>query len=224
MGRRLRIPPEKIDVIPRGRDGALLGRRSPERRRTVRHRLGVSEESPLVLAVGRQEPQKGFDLLLCALPAVRHELPEVQVLVAGRAGRASESLAELAMANDLSDTVHFLGMRDDVADLMAAADVLAFPSLWEGAAGTLQEAMALECPIVTSGLPTILETVDPSTAEVVAPGRSDELAYALINVLQDPVSAAGRALAARERFERDFTIEVSARRMADLYFRTAAAG
>lgn len=224
MGRRLRIPPEKIDVIPRGRDGALLGRRSPERRRTVRHRLGISEETPLVLAVGRQEPQKGFDLLLRALPAVRHELPEVQVLVAGRAGRASESLAEIAMANDLSDTVHFLGMRDDVADLMAAADVLAFPSLWEGAAGTLQEAMALECPIVTSGLPTILETVDPSTAEVVAPGRSDELAYALINVLQDPVSAAGRALAARERFERDFTIEVSARRMADLYFRTAAAG
>jgi len=223
MGRRLRIPPDKIDVIPRGRDGAVIGRRSQERRSTVRHRLGFTDEIPLMLAVGRQEPQKGFDLLLRALPAVMRQIANVQVLVVGRAGRASESLAELVVANGLTDAVRFLGMRDDVADLMAAADVLAFPSLWEGAAGTIQEAMALECPIVTSALPTILETVDPSTAEVVTPGSSEELGRGLLNVLLDPVTAAGRVVAARERFERDFTIEVGARRMADLYFRTAAA-
>jgi glycosyltransferase involved in cell wall biosynthesis len=223
MGRRLRIPAHKIDVIPRGRDAALLGRRSPERHSDVRRRLGIAEDAPVVLAVGRQEPQKGLDVLLRALTEVRQQLPDLRVLVAGRAGRASESLAKLAVDAGLVDAVRFLGMRDDVADLMAAADVLAFPSLWEGAAGTLQEAMALECPIVTSALPTILETVDQSTAEVVAPASPDELTRGLLHVLRDPVTAAGRAVAARERFERDFTIQVSARRMADLYFRTAAA-
>jgi glycosyltransferase involved in cell wall biosynthesis len=223
MGRRLRIPPTKIDVIPRGRDAAVLGRRSPHRRSAVRERLGVGENTPLVLAVGRQEPQKGFDVLLRALPTLKQRIPDVHVVIAGRPGRASEALTEQAAAARLAGAVRFLGMRDDVPDLMASADVLAFPSLWEGAAGTLQEAMALECPIVTSGLPTILETVDAATAAIVAPGSSEDLAQGLLSVLEDPVASRRRAVAARARFERDFTIEVSARRMADLYFRTAAA-
>ena len=115
-------------------------------------------------------------------------------------------------------------MRDDVPDLMVAADVLAFPSLWEGAAGTLQEAMALECPIATSALPTNIETVDEFTATLARPGSTDQLARGLLSVLCEPDASRQRAVPARERFERDFTIEACAQRMADLYFRNASAG
>jgi glycosyltransferase involved in cell wall biosynthesis len=160
--------------------------------------------------------------LLRAIPAVRDRFQGVRVFIAGREGRASGSLIALASKNDLAMTVRFLGERDDVPELMAAADVLAFPSLWEGAGGTLQEAMALECPIVTSALPTILETVDESMAVLATPGRPDELARGLVAALSDPDDSHKRVLAARARFERDFTIDVCAPRMADLYSRVAA--
>ncbi len=223
MSRRLMIPTSKIEVIPRGRDPQLLGRRSSERRAAARRRLGVSDECPLVLAIGRQEPQKGFDVLLAAVPSVQASCPDVRVFIAGREGRSTTALKAMTASSDLADTVTFLGMRDDVADLLVAADVFAFPSLWEGAGGTLLEAMALECPIVTSRLPTLLETVDHSTAELVSPASADDLARGLLAVLGDPGAATERVRAARARFEDQFSIQVCARRMAQLYSRVAAA-
>jgi glycosyltransferase involved in cell wall biosynthesis len=221
MSRRLLVPRTKIEVIPRGRDAAALGRRSDARAAGTRRRLGIPAAAELIVAVGRQEPQKGLDILLHALPPVRARFPDVRVLIAGREGRATATLAEHTAALGLADTVTFLGMRDDVADLLCAADVFAFPSRWEGAGGTLLEAMALECPIVTSRLPTLLETVDETTAVLVAPGSAGELARGLVDSLVDRRAAADRALAARARFEERFTIEVCGRRMAELYARVA---
>lgn len=220
MGRRLRIPARKIEVIPRGRDPELLGRRSAERRAAVRGGLGLAPDAPVVLAVGRQEQQKAFDVLLTALAAVRARVPAT-LLVAGREGRATPALQELVSELGLADAVTFLGRREDVPDLMAAADVLAFPSLWEGAAGTLLEAMALECPIVASRLPTVLETADESVAELVAPGNADDLARGLVSALSDRTLAERRTAAGRKRFEDEYTIQVSARRTAALYAQLA---
>lgn len=223
MSRRLLIPRSKIEVIRRGRDAELLGRRSAARRAATRRRLDIEPETPLILAVGRQEPQKGFDVLLEALPRVRSLFPTVRVIVAGREGRASPDLARLVSTHDLSRTVLFLGARNDVADLMVASDVLAFSSLWEGAAGTLLEAMALECPIVASRLPAILEALDESTAELTTPDDAADLARGLANVLASPDEAVGRVHRARARFDDEFTIQLSARRTADLYRRVATA-
>ena len=217
MSRRLLVPRSKIDVIPRGRDGDVLGRRSPARTSEVRRRLGVGPGDPLIVAVGRQEPQKGLDVLLDAVPAVRERHPGVRVVVAGREGRASAMLGEAMRAHDLARTVTFLGMRDDVPDLLAAADVFAFPSRWEGAGGTLIEAMAVETPIVTSDLPTLGQTVDDATAVLVRPGDASDLASGVLRVLGDPAAAAVRARAGRARFEAEFTIGAGARRMAELY-------
>jgi glycosyltransferase involved in cell wall biosynthesis len=224
MSRRLLVPRDKIEVIPRGRDATALGRRSEARAAATRRCLGIPADAELIVAVARQEPQKGLDVLLKALPAVRARFPDVRVLIAGREGRATAALAELTAASGLAGTVTFLGMRDDVADLLCAADVFAFPSRWEGAGGTLLEAMALECPIVTSRLPTLLETVDETTAVLVAPSSADELAGGLVASLVDRRAATDRALAARARFEDRFTIEECGRRMADLYARVADGG
>jgi glycosyltransferase involved in cell wall biosynthesis len=221
MGRRLLVPASKIEVIPRGRDPEILGRRTPQRRAATRERLGLSADVPLILAVGRQEPQKGFDVLLRALPTIQARFPDVRAVVAGRDGRATASLTQLTRTLGLSDMVTFVGMRDDVPDLLSAADVLAFPSLWEGAAGTLQEAMALECPIVTSRLPSILETVDETTAELVSAGDAAALASGVLATFVERNRTEQRARAARRRFEASFTIEVSASHMAKLYSRVA---
>ena len=126
-------------------------------------------------------------------------------------------LGDAMRAHDLAGTVTFLGMRDDVPDLLAAADVFAFPSRWEGAGGTLIEAMAVETPIVTSDLPTLGQTVDDATAVLVRPGDASDLASGVLRVLGDPAAAAVRARAGRARFEAEFTIGAGARRMAELY-------
>jgi glycosyltransferase involved in cell wall biosynthesis len=221
MSRRLLIPLSRIEIIPRGRDPVALGRRSATRRQATRARLDIPSKAPVLLAVGRHEPQKGLDVLLRALPPIRAKLPDVRVLIAGREGRATRSLRELADGLGLGGGVTFLGMRDDVADLLAAADVFVFPSLWEGAGGTLLEAMALECPIVSSRLPTLLETVDDATAAFVSPGNPEELAKAVITVIADRQSSQARMRAARVQFVERFTIQSSARSMAALYRRVA---
>jgi glycosyltransferase involved in cell wall biosynthesis len=74
---------------------------------------------------------------------------------------------------------------------------------------------------VTSALPTLLETVDETTAELVRPGSGEDLARGVVAVLGDPGGAAVRTAVARERFVERFTIQASARRMADLYGRVA---
>jgi glycosyltransferase involved in cell wall biosynthesis len=222
MSRRLLIPRRKIEVIPRGRDPERLGRRTPARRVAVRKGLGLDDRSPVLLAVGRLTAQKGIDVLLEALPAVATREPDVRVLVAGRDGGAGAQLAEQAARLGLDQRVDFLGVRDDVADLMAAADAFVLPSRWEGAAGTVLEAMALECPVVCSALPTLAETVDETTARLVRPQDPGALAAALGDVLADDRAASARARAARSRFVDRFTIRAAARSTADLYRRVAA--
>jgi glycosyltransferase involved in cell wall biosynthesis len=209
MGARLGLRPERVDVVPRARDPAALGERTPERRARVRAELGLADGEPLVLAAARQEPQKGLDVLVEAAAA----LPGARVVVAGREGTATPSLRAA-----VGDRVRFLGRRDDVADLLAACDVFAFPSRWEGLGSVLVEALALEAPIVASDLAAVREVVG-DCGVFVPPGDAGALAGALAGVLHDPARAAARAKAGRERFLASFTAERVAAGMAAFYRR-----
>ena len=139
--------------------------------------------SPLVLAVGRLHPQKGYDTLLAA----RTCWPEAVVAVAGD-GPLREELA--AAAPD----VRWLGRRTDVADLLAAADVVVLPSVWEARSLTAQEALRAGRPLVSTavgGVPCLVG----DGAVLVPPGDVAALAAAVRRLLDDPVEAA--AVAAR---------------------------
>jgi glycosyltransferase involved in cell wall biosynthesis len=220
MGPRLRIPADRIDVIPRGRDPERLGRRTPDRRASVRASLGFGPAEPMVLAASRQEPQKGLDVLLEAFPRVLAEVPEARLLVAGREGNATEALRALVDRRGLAPSVRFLGGREDVADLMAACDVFVLPTRWEGLPGVILEAMALEAPIVASDLEAVREAVgDEGRAVLVPVDDPARLADAVVETLRRPAEAAARAGAARARFEDQFTIDRVADRMVGFYDR-----
>lgn len=221
VARRLRIPRSRIEVIPRGKDPSLLGRRTPERRALARAGLGLGPAEVAVLAVGRQERQKGFDTLLRAT-SLLHE-PNLRLVIAGRDGNETAHLAALVAELGLGDRVRFLGHRSDVAELMCAADVLAFPSRWEGLGLTVVEAMALEVPIVASDLPVLRETLGaPGERALLVPSdQPGGLAAAIRQVVADPAAAAMRAAAARERFERSHTLDRVSTAMVELYGRVA---
>jgi glycosyltransferase involved in cell wall biosynthesis len=221
MAARLRLPRERIEVVPRGRDPTALGTRSAARREAARAALGVEPGAPLLLAAARHEHQKGLDVLLAAFPAVAGAAPGARLAVAGRDGNQTPRLRAAAERSGLGGAVRFLGARGDVAELLCAADVFVVPSRWEGFGGVLLEAMALEAPIVASDLPAVREVVG-GDALLVSPDRPDALAAAVTAALADPDGAARRAARARERFLATFTIDRVADGMAGFYRRALA--
>ena len=223
MARNLRLRPDRIDVVYRGRDPATLGTRTPERGAAARARLEVDEGTPLLVAVGRQEHQKGLDLLVEAMPAITARVPGVRLVVAGRDGNQSALLTALVERHDLGPSVAFLGHRDDAADLLAAADAFVMPSRREGLPGALLEAMALDAPAVVTDLPQVREVVSDAEAVLVPPDDATTLADAVVGVLTDRGGATRRAAAARQRFLDTFTLERAAEGMVAFYERALAA-
>ncbi len=223
MADRLRVPRERIEVVPRGRDAEHLGRRHERRRTATRSQLGADDDVPLVLAVAHQDYQKGLDLLVEAMALVRRERSDARLLVAGRRGNHSEALQERVAHLGLHDAVDFLGLRNDVAELLCAADVFVLASRWEGMGGVLLEAMALEAPMVVSDLPTLRDAVpDELHGLLVAPNQPEALAAGILEVLADPGKATERARRARQRFVERFTTERVAEEMLGFYERALA--
>lgn len=223
MARRLRLPRDRIEVIPRGRDPRRLGRRDPGRRACARAGLSVADGTPLVLAAARHEHQKGLDVLLTAFPGVLARHPDARLLLAGRDGNQTPLLRATAARLGLDGRVVFLGPRDDVGNLFCAADVVVIPSRWEGLSNVLIEAMALEAPVVASDLPTLQDAVaDDDLVRLVQPGDAAQLAAAISATLDDPAGAAERARRAHRRFMERFTIDQVVDQMAGFYRRALA--
>jgi glycosyltransferase involved in cell wall biosynthesis len=183
-------------------------------REDVRAGLGLDQGRALVVAVGRLHPQKGYEILLDAAARwVADGGPLPLVAIAGD-GPLHDQLAARIRAESLPVTL--LGRRDDVADLLAAADVCVLPSRWEARSLTAQEALRAGTPLVatrTGGLPELLG----DAAELVPVGDAGALAEAVVRVLTDREHA-GRLVAAGRRQAATWPDEAgTARHLADLY-------
>jgi glycosyltransferase involved in cell wall biosynthesis len=216
--RDLRIPPGRISVIERGRDPDRVGAPDPGRRARARNRLGLSPQDEVVVNVGRQEFQKGQRHLIEAMVELTRIRPNAVLLIAGRQGGASADIERLWRETELGDRVRFIGFIEDVPEVLAAADIFAFPSLYEGLGGALIEAMALGLPIVASEIVATLEVVEPGrNAILVPPASSTHLAGALLRLLSEEGTRRGFGARSRAIFEERFTLERSVHRMMDLY-------
>ena len=214
----LGIRTQQISIIGRGRELGRLGIRSPERRATVRAHLRFRERDEIVLAVGRQEFQKGQVYLLEAAAQLRSDRPNLRILIAGRNGNATRQLQLEVEKLGLGGVVTFLGYRDDIGDLLAAADVFCFPSVYEGFGGALLEAMEMGVPVVASDLPAVREVLG-ETGTLVPAADSSSMSNALARVLDDRESALALAARASDRVSKLFDANFIADRMADLYRR-----
>ncbi|MDM8085964.1 glycosyltransferase family 4 protein [Cellulomonas cellasea] len=167
-------------------------------RAAVRGELGLAEHGTLVVSVARLAPQKGLGLLADAA-ALLHGRSGHGVLwaLAGDGPLRGELQARID-AEGLP--VRLLGRREDVADLMAAADVVASTAVWEGQPIAVQEALQLGCPLVATDAGGTRE-VTGDAAVLVPVGDADAFARALSEVLADPsrreaLAASSRAQAA----------------------------
>ena len=216
----MKLSPDRITVIERGRDPARLGRPHPARRSRARQELGLAPDDEVVVNLGRREYQKGHRYLIEAIAGMASRRRRLRLLIAGRDGHMSGELSRLVTQLGLEDRVRFLGHRSDAPEILSAADIFAFPSLYEGLGGALIEAMALGLPIVASDLEAVREVVEPEGNAALVPIRAPEaLARAIDQLLDDRTRATSFGRRSRVIFEERFTLERSVASMIALYRR-----
>ncbi|WP_027345639.1 glycosyltransferase family 4 protein [Hamadaea tsunoensis] len=171
--------------------------REPARRgrERVRAELGLSASAPLVLSVGRLHPQKRYDLLVSAAARWRTEVPGLKVVIAG-SGPSYLDLAAQISADHAP--VQLLGHRDDVPDLLVAADLGVVCSDWEARQLFAQEALSAGLPLVATRVGGLPELVGDA-AEFIEPDSVDALDKAVRRLLDDPARRSALAASGRER-------------------------
>lgn len=215
-GASIGVRPERIHVAERGREAAPPP--DPERRAATRAALGLAEGDTMVVAIARQEPRKGLHRVVEPFDRVVDAVPGAHLVVAGAAGPATEALTAAVAAQRHPGHVHLLGHRDDVGELLAAADAFVLTSLSEGAAGAAIEAMTHALPIVSArltGLDGVL--VDGENALVVDGDQAGSFVAPLVAIATDGDLAARLGAAALATFEERFTIERSVDALEALY-------
>jgi glycosyltransferase involved in cell wall biosynthesis len=209
------LRPGRMVTIQNGIDTAALTFVSDARARVLTE-LSLNEATPLLLAVGRLWEQKDYPNLLRAFShlAISPELPHL-VIVGD--GPLRGELVEMAESLGISDRLHFLGLRHDVADLLSACDFYVMSSAWEGLPMVILEAMACQCFVVATDCGGI-RSVLGETGFVVPTQNSEALASALERSLQlpnDERKNMGRA--ARERVVKHFSLKTTAERYLSVY-------
>ena len=155
---------------------------------------------PSTIAVGtvtRLMPSKGNEYLVEAVPEITRRQPRARVYIVGE-GELDASLKAQARALGLGDRLVFLGFQRDVAAVLAALDIVVFPSLWEGTPLTAFEALASGKPIVSTDADGLLDILTDRKDALVVPKRNaGALARGVIDVIEQPGLAARLAAAAR---------------------------
>jgi glycosyltransferase involved in cell wall biosynthesis len=177
------VPPEAVAALRR----ELMGGELPGRE---------SADPRIVVGVGRLTAQKGFGTLIRAASQWQRRAVLPLLLIAGE-GPLDAELRHQARTAGVA--VGFLGTRDDVPALLAAADVVVVPSAWEGQPLIVQEALRAGRPLVATRVGGIAELTGDDGALLIPPGDPAALAAAVTRLLEDPEAAARLAAAARGR-------------------------
>jgi glycosyltransferase involved in cell wall biosynthesis len=180
----LGIAPARLTVLRNVAVAPLMVREGRDPR-TTRARLGVGE-GPVVCVAARLALPKDHDTLLRALPDVLARHPDLTVLVAGDGPRRGE-LEVLARSLGVDRAVRFLGLRTDVAELLAAADAVCnLTHEAEGLSITVLDALSLGRPVVATRIASVEEVItDGRNGMLVAPRDVAGTASALLAILGD---------------------------------------
>jgi glycosyltransferase involved in cell wall biosynthesis len=214
------IPRTHLSTVYNGID---LDRFSPslERSAHVRREFDITPGQVAIGLVGQLLPHKGHHTLIDAAPEILRHLPNARFFIVGALENPpyeAELRSRIGSA-DLTSRFTFTGWRADVPDVISAMDVLVVPTLTaEPAALSLMEAMALRRPLIATRVGGTPELVDENESGLLfTPGRSEELAACVIELLTNKERALRLAHEGRRRMERLFSLERHLDEMKRLY-------
>jgi glycosyltransferase involved in cell wall biosynthesis len=201
----------KLAVVENGIDVTRFGAADGA---PLRKELAAGDR-PIVACVSRLAPEKGVDVLIRAMALVGRDA----LLVLAGDGPDVERCRALAASLGLHDHVRFLGLRNDVEAILAAADVVVMPSLWDEAFGlVVVEAMAAAKPVVVTASGAMPEIVDHGRCGIVVPKRDEvAMAGAIGRVLGDATLAARLGQAAHARATQFYAMPVWLERIVSEY-------
>ena len=217
LGDRRRLILDGIDIKPYEPD------RCAEDGDALRTELGIASNAPIVTVIGRLEPWKGQHVFVEAIPIVRQAIPESRFLIVGGPAKNKPDYAPNLEARcqvlDISDSVHFTGIRSDITAVLAASDVLVLPTVTPEPFGlTVLEAMAARRPVVATEAGGPLDSVlHGTTGILVKPDNKNALAEGIVRILSDPDVAAEMGREGLERVRAKFTIDRVAAEMSALF-------
>jgi glycosyltransferase involved in cell wall biosynthesis len=208
--RQLGISPAKVSVIPRGLELGQFVVPTTADVAALRREIGAETAFPLILSVGRLVPQKGHRYAIEAMRQIVARFPTAVYVIAGE-GTLRPALTQQIHAAGMAGRVRLLGARQDIPALLAAADLFAFPSLFEGFGGALVEAMAMGRPCVSARFAGSEELTDGGRTACLVPVASPEALADALSALAarpDEAVALGEAAQAwaRARYDLDETI------------------
>lgn len=189
----------------------------PTARAAARAVLDVAPDAMLIGSVGRLVALKNHRLLLDLMPALAATCPAIQLAIVGD-GPLRAELESIADTLGISDRVHFLGARNDVAQLLPAFDIFALPSLTEGLSIALLEACAAGLAIVATevgGNPEII--TDGHTGRLVPSDDRDATRAVMEDLIGDHGLRARLGTAAQDWVRENGSIEAMRRSHDDLY-------
>jgi glycosyltransferase involved in cell wall biosynthesis len=218
---RAGIPPGRIAVIPSAVDlSRFASTPDPER---ARRGLGLPGDAFVVGSIGHLAPHKGHAVLVEAARRALAGNPRLRFLLVGR-GEEEAALREAVARAGIAGAFQLAGFREEVADILPALDLLAFPSLaGEGSPAAPKEAMACGVPVVASRIQGVDEVIrDGVDGILVTPGDPDALAEAILRLAGDPGRRGEMGRKARAR-SREFGVEEMVDRTEEIYRRVLAA-
>lgn len=189
-------------------------------RERIRHELETPASAVVIIMASRLEPLKGHLVLLEALARLARE-SQWHCWIAGGAQKPGEKeylddLIKRSCSLGLASRVRFLGQRNDVSALMAAADVYCQPNVEPESFGlTFVEAMRTGLPVITSAIGGALETVDETCGRLTDPGNPQAVAAALDELIRDPALRAALGDVGRTRATSRFTLDAALRVLHD---------
>jgi glycosyltransferase involved in cell wall biosynthesis len=200
------LPAEKVEVVHYGLDALPAPwAESPK--------VDLPETARVLLCVSRLVEQKGVDIAVRALPAIRTRHPNAVLVVLGE-GPQRPRLA--------GEGVYLPGRVGDVASWYRRAELLVHPARWEGFGLALVEAMLAGKPVVATRVSSAPEIVaDGETGLLVPPDDPVALAEAVTALLADPARAAAMGEAGLARAQRNFSVAKMAEATAAVYARLA---
>ncbi len=223
------VAPSRISVLGAGSiSGVNLERFSPkvfggDRAATSRRELGLSEESLVILFVGRLTKDKGIRELVSAFRMVQRDGKDVELVLVGpfepeRDPLPGETLYELSC----NPRIHVVGFSYEPEKYIAGADVFCLPSYREGFGSVVIEAAAMGVPAVVSRVVGLVDAVvDGQTGLLVPPKEVDALTGALMKMLSSSEIRHQMGRAARERAVRDFDSRIINRLVVEEYKKLA---
>jgi glycosyltransferase involved in cell wall biosynthesis len=204
-------------VIPNGIPTVMFTP-DAETRRRVRHSIGASPQAIVLIHVGRFVVQKNHEMLVRAFARLpSSESAPLELWLVGD-GELRETIQQQVHALGLQSRVRFLGVRNDVPDVLRAADVFVFPSRWEGNPLSVLEAMAVGLPVVATAVGGVPELVEDGVSGILVPNEDLEgLTAAMLRMVQYPDLREQMGRAARCRALERFDIQQTVRAYEALY-------